>query len=403
MSLQIQQFPYHDAVLKYFQQHEKVRWGAFHDPVVASARESRMQLQLRKSARRLQLVDALPWLYNVVNSAQLGSPVACYLAATEQQLEVAAVPLLDQPRLIFTGPVLETLTQEEVLALVAGELARLQFWQQQGGEYLSVRQLLGELVEEKQVPRSHELTFHRFQLCADLLADQSALRSCGNAETVVSAMIKCRPLPASIGESLDAASLLEQAQSLWTTADPQAMSASQRGMLLRIATLQQSLKGADLEIAELESKVTASNNVNELDLLQQLELMNLTRQLICCLLEPAWMQTPAILSYARSYFPKLRDDELVTSSDLQLEQLATRVQQYPESMQDYFCFILLDFVSADRDLKEAPLALALRWTEHLGVTERFREITQRELRLRKMQFAEIVREREQILAGVERS
>ena len=403
MSLQIQRFPYHEAVLKYFQQHEKVRWGAFHDPVVASDRESRMQLQLRKSARRLQLVDALPWLYNVVNSAQLGSPVACYLAATEQQLEVAAVPLLDQPRLIFTGPVLEMLTQEEVLALVAGELARLQFWQQQGGEYLSVRQLLGELVEEKQVPRSHELTFHRFQLCADLLADQSALRSCENAETVVSAMIKCRPLPASIGESLDAASLLEQAQSLWTTADPQAMSASQRGMLLRIATLQQSLKGADLEIAELESKVTASNNVNELDLLQQLELMNLTRQLICCLLEPAWLQTPAILSYARSYFPDLRDDELVTGSDLQLEQMATLVQQYPESLQDYFCFMLLDFVSADRDLKEAPLALALRWTEHLGVTERFREITQRELRLRKMQFAEIVREREQILAGVERS
>jgi hypothetical protein len=403
MSLQIQQFPYHDAVLKYFQQHEKVRWGAFHDPVVASDRESRMQLQLRKSARRLQLVDALPWLYNVVNSAQLGSPVACYLAATEQQLQVAAVPLLDQPRLIFTGPVLEMLTQEEVLALVAGELARLQFWQQQGGEYLSARQLLGELVEEKQVPRSHELTFHRFQLCTDLLADQSALRSSGNAETVVSAMIKCRPLPASIGESLDAASLLEQAQSLWATADPQAMSASQRGMLLRIATLQQSVEGAGFEIAELESKVTASQNVNELDLLQQVELMNLTRQLICCMVEPAWMQTPAILSYARSYFPDLRDDELVTSSDLQLEQLATRVQQYPESMQDYFCFILLDFVSADRDLKEAPLALALRWTEHLGVTERFREITQRELRLRKMQIAEIVREREQILAGVERA
>ena len=134
MSLEIDQFPYHEAVLKYFHQHEKVRWGEFHDPAVSSDREGRLQLQLRKSARRLELVDALPWLYEVVNSAKLESPVACYLAATEPQLQVAAVPLLDQPRLVFTGPVLETLAQEEVLALVAGELARLQFWQQEGGE-----------------------------------------------------------------------------------------------------------------------------------------------------------------------------------------------------------------------------------------------------------------------------
>jgi hypothetical protein len=402
MSLEIDQFPYHAAVLKYFHQHEKVRWQAFHDPAVCSDRESRMQLQLRKSARRLQLVDSLPWLYDVVHAAKLGSPVACYLAATEPQLQVAAVPLLDQPRLVFTGPVLETLRQEEVLALVAGELARLRFWQQEGGEYLSVRQLLAELVEQKQVPRSHELTFQRFQLCTDLLADQDALRSCGNAETLVSAMVKCRPLPATIDKSLDAASLLSQAQSLWETADPQTMSPSQRGLLLRIAALQRSVKEPELTITELESQVTASQSLDDLDLLQQLQLMDLTRQLICCLLEPAWMQTPAIISYARSYFPNLREDELVAGSDLQIEHLATMVQQYPEAWQDYFCFMLLDFASADRDLKEAPLALALRWTDRLEITERFREIAQRELRLRKMQFAEIIRERDQILATADR-
>ena len=112
------------------------------------------------------------------------------------------------------------------------------------------------------------------------------------------------------------------------------------------------------------------------------------------------MQTPAILSYARSYFPDLREAELVTGSDLQIEHLATTVQQNP-AWQEYFCFMLLDFASADRDLKEAPLALALRWTDRLELTEQFREIAQRELRLRKMQFAEIVRERDQILAAVE--
>ena len=150
----------------------------------------------------------------------------------------------------------------------------MRFWQEEGGEYLSVRQLLAELVEQKQVPRSHELTFQRFQLCTDLLADQDALRSCGNAETLVSAMIKCRPLPATIDKSLDAASLLSQAQSLWETADPQAMSPSQRGLLLRIAALQRSVKEPDWKVTELESQVTASQTINDLDLLQQLQLMD---------------------------------------------------------------------------------------------------------------------------------
>ena len=113
------------------------------------------------------------------------------------------------------------------------------------------------------------------------------------------------------------------------------------------------------------------------------------------------MQTPAILSYARSYFPDLREAELVTGSDLQIEHLATTVQQYPAAWQEYFCFMLLDFASADRDLKQAPLALVLRWTDRLELTEQFRGIAQRELRLRKMQFAEIVKERDQILAAVE--
>ena len=43
-------------------------------------------------------------------------------------------------------------------------------------------------------------------------------------------------------------------------------------------------------------------------------------------------------------------------------------------MQDYYCYVLLDFITADRDLEEYPLAAALTLTEELGLKDRFSEI-----------------------------
>ncbi len=395
-------FPYHHAVLDYFRSHESVRWQAFHDGTEVSDRESRQLLQLRKSARRLELRDALPWLHEAVTTgvgADLGSPVVCYLATTAPQMQVRVIPLLDQPRLVIEGPLLETLSQDEVRSLVAVELTRYQFWQQEGGDYLAVKQLLTELLDRQEVPASHEMTARRFALCTDLLSDQGSLRE-GNAETLVAAWIKCRPLPDSIDQSLDAAGLLEQAESLCETVDQVMTSQTQRDLLLRIAALQKIGKPG-FDVTQLESQVVTAKGLDDLDLLQQLQVMNWTRELICCLLQPSWIQTPAVISYARSYFADLRVDELLSGKEAEVEQLLAGIRQLSPGLKEYFCFMLLDFSAADRELQEAPLALVIDWTERLGVTDVFRELAQRELRLRKTQFSKIFQERDQILKAAE--
>ena len=402
MSSETSHFPYHVAVLEYFRSQEKVRWEKFHDPAVSGDREGRLHLDLRKSARRLELSDALPWLHEAVTSgigAELGSPVDCYLAATAPAMRVRVVPLLDQPRLVMEGPLLETLSQDEVRSLVAVELTRFRFWQQEAGDYLAVGQLLAELLEQEEVPSSHTITAQRFRLCTDLLADQGALRT-GEAETLVAALVKCRPLPESMGKSLEPAILMEQAQSFWDAADPATTSVAQRGLLLRIASLQRSKK-AGFNVTKMENRVVAFRGLDDLDLLQQIQFMKLTREVICCLLEPEWIQTPAVISYARSYFADLQVEDLSLGTEAEVEQLVGEVRELPEALQEYFCFLLLDFAAADRDLKEAPLAAVLNWTEHFGLTERFRAIAQRELRLRKTQFSTIFQQRDQILSAVE--
>ena len=70
-------------------------------------------------------------------------------------------------------------------------------------------------------------------------------------------------------------------------------------------------------------------------------------------------------------------------------------------MQDYYCYVLLDFVTTDRDLDEAPLAAAFRLTERLDLMKRFEEIVRKELGLRKKQLEKIRRDAEQIVVRAE--
>ena len=78
--------------------------------------------------------------------------------------------------------------------------------------------------------------------------------------------------------------------------------------------------------------------------------------------------------------------------------LAEDLRTDDRPMQDYYGYVLLDFVTADRDLEELPLAAALVLAEKLGLKDRFTEIARRELRLRKKQLETIDQDKEKLLA-----
>ena len=70
-------------------------------------------------------------------------------------------------------------------------------------------------------------------------------------------------------------------------------------------------------------------------------------------------------------------------------------------MRDYFCYLMLDFVTVDRDVGEVALASALVLSRRLGVHERFSAIAQKELSLGKKVFAKIDKEAEALVARTE--
>ena len=116
------------------------------------------------------------------------------------------------------------------------------------------------------------------------------------------------------------------------------------------------------------------------------------------LLSRRWMQTAPVLAHARLFF----EDYAFPQGVAEDPQLGEDLRTDDRPMQDYYGYILLDFVTADRDLEELPLAAALVLAENLGLKDRFIDIAKRDLRLRKKQLDAIDTEKEKLLDNVAR-
>jgi hypothetical protein len=144
---------------------------------------------------------------------------------------------------------------------------------------------------------------------------------------------------------------------------------------------------------EIQKLIEGSRALNELDLLGQQEVAGITRKLVNHFLAPPWFQTEPVLAHARTFFPDFTP-EASAALDSTVVQA---IQKSDPSLQEYYSYILLDFVAVDRQLEEAPLAAALLLSGQLGMDKDFGPMALRELALTKKRFTTIERDAAKIL------
>jgi hypothetical protein len=133
--------------------------------------------------------------------------------------------------------------------------------------------------------------------------------------------------------------------------------------------------------------------LNQLDLLGQRRVAETTERLLHNFLVPSWFQTELVLAHARMFFPDFTPPPATNDETA----FADEIKNADQALQDYFCYVLLDFVAVDRELEEAPLAAALILCERLGLGKRFSQIAVRELGMTKKRFAQVERDAAKIL------
>lgn len=252
------------------------------------------------------------------------------------------------------------------------------------------QQILAALTNDPLADTPHFASARLFSLYNEVFCDRGSLIVAGDPLVVISMLLKVETQL----DDVSSASYLRQADEVFGHAGAKNAGLSHPEAFIRARAVKLWADRDPESDRKIEEMLEGRPALGNLDLLAQRKVAGLTRRLIDVLLSRRWMQTELVLAHARLFF----DDYVPPEDILDDPSLAEDLRTDDRPMQDYFGYVLLDFVAADHDLEELPLAAALLLAERVGLKDRFAEIAKRELRLRKKQFETIDQEKEKLLA-----
>ena len=385
--------PYQTGVRDYLKRAESEVWQWFASNRVREEQAESVRFELLKTTYRLK-PELEPHLYEVASSVaqalDLSWPITIYQAQTPEGLNAHLVYLPDAIHLVLQGPIAAKLSTSELRALFAHELGHVLLYQLCEGELLLADEVIAAMSLDRSADASHFATARLFALYKEIFCDRIALHAVGSPADVIASLVKT-----TTGlDQVDATAYLEQAAEILQRGATGTEGLTHPEMYIRARALelwQRQGAAANPEIAQL---IEGTSKLDGLDLLAQQEVMKRTRRLLDVLLAPEWVRTDLTMAHARLFF----DDYQVPATVAPVASLATEFAQLDESLRDYYCYILLDFATVDRELEEAPLAHALVLADELGLHKRFSELALKELRLRKKQLEQIDKQRDELIA-----
>jgi hypothetical protein len=375
--------PYHRAMRDYLQREEAGLWRWFSSNRVRAEAADAVRLDLLKTTYRVDR-ETQPALYEladrVVEKLAFEVPVTIYQSQSGSDLNASLAYIPSEAHLVLSGPVASTLTAPELEAVFGHELSHLLLWEGWNGDYMVADQLLGAMSMDAHADTAHIESIRLFRLYTEVFCDRGALRVAGETTPVVSALVK---MHTGIAE-VSAESYLRQAEEIFSQGPVKAQELTHPEVFIRARAIERwsaNDEEADAIVAEM---IEGAPALDTLDLLARTRVAANTRVLIGRLLSPEWFRTEATLAHTRLYFDDF-DPEEGTAAPAPDEPF----DHGDDALKDYYCFVLLDFVSADRDLEELPLAAAIVLAREVGLADQFRTRAMKDLRIRALRYDDL--------------
>jgi hypothetical protein len=386
--------PYHLELRDYLKSEECDLWRWFASAQVQAEYRENLRMELLKSCYRLEGAShpgLLPMVEDVKRGLQIDVPVTVYQAQNSPLPNAALHFIPGEGHVVFSGPVLNLLTPDETKAILGHELAHYRLWEWDQGELHIVDRLLQAAACDPRAGASHEQTARRFQLYTEIFADRGALRVTGDLDCVVAALVKVETGLTQVS----APAYLQQAEEIFARDGVVTEGVSHPEAFIRARALSLWQEQGDDAQPAIAKMIEGPGTLDSLDLLGQLRLAGRTRRFLQDLLGPKWFQTPAVLGHARLFFPDfgLGDGNEALSPDV----LGTE----DDRTREYFCYVLLDFVTADPELDEMPLAAALEMSRRLGFDAQFEKLAAKELKLKVRDLRKLKEQAAEMLAQAE--
>jgi hypothetical protein len=287
----------------------------------------------------------------------------------------------------------DVLAEGELCAVLAHELAHYLLYDEGEGEYLIASDLLRALSADAASGPAASESARLFGLWTEIYADRWAYHLCHDINAAVAALIKTTT---GISE-VSAESYLKQADEIFAKPSAVSEGISHPEPYVRARALRLWAEKGELAHAEIERMIEGGLDLHHLDLLAQARAADLTRHFLHMLLSPRWFQTETVMAHAKRLFA-----DFVLPSDLVTDAyLKAKLDRSDSSLHDYFCYLMLDFATVDRDMADVTLSASIVLARRLRIAKRFAELVQKELTIAKKAFARIEKDAETILAKTE--
>lgn len=390
---------FHQDLVGCLRTQEPDTWAWFEKQQEDEAERKAIRLELLKQSVRLERDDE-PDLYRWVDLARerlgFAREVFLYRAQNYEQLNCSVVGVGEDAHLVFYGPVEQQLEPAEFLAVIGHELGHAELWQAEQGAFLVAEQILDAWAQEPQASGAWLETLRLHRLYAEIYCDRAGYRASQDLPATVAALVKLE----TGAKSIQPLSYLKQAEEILASDSQSSRGESHPETFLRALALkwwtEESAQEVDRRLSKL---IEGDGELTSLSVTQQPAWQQWTRDTLVHLLAPGWRKTDLTEAHARLFFdgevPPLRPEKDLAILDAQ-------IQSASESMQDFACYLLLDFVTCDRQIQEVALAQSLEWSQRWSCEGRFQDLARRELRLRKSQINALQKEAASLLDQAER-
>jgi hypothetical protein len=380
LNLPLEPLPYHVEIVAHLKRHESDLWQWFSGDRARQQHDESIRLDLLKTTYRIerQSNESLYLLATEAAAAiRLDIPMTIYQAQGAPGLNASLAYTSAGAHIVLHGPVQSALNREEMCALFAHELAHFALYEQ-WPDYFVASQLLGSMANDDSHHPSHIASGRLFQLYTEVYCDRCSFLATKDIRPTISGLIK---LDTEVSD-ISADSYIRQTREIFQEGHPLTSGITHPETFIRTRALEVWAERPHISDKEIRAIIEGSLSIASLDLLGQQTVLESTRRLIGALLRHKWMRTEAMLAHAGLFFEEFRDDlpaGAATGVDISPSEFGSSDAQ----LRDYYCYVLLDFAVADRDLEDAPLLAALQLAEKAGIAESFRELAIKELRLKK--------------------
>lgn len=361
---------YHHDLVRYLKRAEPEVWAWAKANLAAQRAEEVKDVMLRQTYRLEREGHSAVFESCEMAMARLGldAPVTLYQAA-DGAMNAALYFVQGEIHLVFSGPTLERLNPDELLALLGHELAHFKLWSSDDTDHFIASRILDLALADSGAGPSHREAARLLSLHTELYADRGSALAVGDPSPAISMLVKVMTGLTSV----DPLAYLRQAQEIEAT-NQKSEGHSHPESYLRARALD--LWWRDPEGLEpwLDRKLVGPLSITNLDLMRQVRLTQMTRGFLVRFIGQIESPSEEVLTQARRFFPDFDTHE----PPLDLKEIAS--DRIDDVTRDYFVALMFDCALADPEAGDGIFNLAARVAAEIGAQDQLKAALKRDLK-----------------------